>query len=1160
MARFYTYLGSTPITLEGVSKSQLTASNFQGLPDADTILNNPTTPTLPKISIDDVSIVEGNKGKSNAVFTVELSAPSDQTVTVNYATLDNTANSRRDFVAKDGTLTFAPGETSKTIAVEVKGDKKIEPTQDFFVQLDNAVNADLLDSQGVGTIVNDDSKPTNPPDPNTPLPAISIDTTSVVEGNSGKSNAVFTITLSAASEQAVTVDYSTAEGSANSRRDFIAKSGTLTFAPGETSKTIAVEVKGDTKIEKSEAFYLDLKNAVNASIADNRGDATIINDDFPPTEPPTNPPTTPSNGQVVEVNENGADVLNFNPATDKIDFGVYSVHSMIITETANGVAFTSPWNNAEQVLVGISLSDLSIENFKPIGNAHLREDVAGALAWSRGEAVIEPNTVYVRSHEVGKREVVDFNPATDDISFLYYGNRERLTIKDTAEGVEISNSATNQSLVLKDVKIADLSASNFEFHFTQVREDHLDTQLGFPVNNDQIITSEGIPIPGGEYNGPTIPHHHPDGHSPNSKPDPMPNNNPTTDPINNPTTDPINNPNNNPNQTPDYIGVDGRKDVFSFTWNWGNESTIDNFNPKEDSIDLKNFWTNYNQFKIVKDGNNTIIDLSAINNQKIILQGVTPSQLRPDNITGVAGEFPLDNNPTNPNTPVLPTLSIDDVSILEGNSGKSNATFTVELSAASDRAVTVDYATVDNTADALTDFAATNGTLIFDPGETSKTISVEVMGDTQIERTENFSVQLDNVVNAGLLDSQGVGTIRNDDRAPNTGGNSKSIVGAYYPEWAIYDRNYQVTDLPADKLTHAFYAFAKINDDGTVGVFDSWAATDKRFNGDWNTPKEFAGNFEQLLNVKAQNPNLKTLISIGGWTLSGKFSDVALTNASRETFAKSAVGFMTKYGFDGIDIDWEYPVNGGLAGNTYRPEDKHNYTLLLQELDEQLQIQEAQDNQDYLLTIASPAGFDKLENYELGAMSQYLDFFNVMAYDYHGAWENTTNHNAPLYANPNDPSSVASQYNIDYTVQSYLAEGVPADKIVLGAPAYGRTWTGVGSDSNGLFQSATGAGEGTWEPGIIDYNDLYNKVKTDSNYKVYWDDAAKVPYVYNAQTGFFSTYEDTQSLGLKLDYIKQNQLGGTFFWEASSDIRDSNNPDSLINLAATELGVVTSKV
>ena len=340
-----------------------------------------------------------------------------------------------------------------------------------------------------------------------------------------------------------------------------------------------------------------------------------------------------------------------------------------------------------------------------------------------------------------------------------------------------------------------------------------------------------------------------------------------------------------PNSGESLVGTDGVQDIFSFTWNWGNESLISNFNPSEDTIDLKNFWTDYNNFTIVEDGNNTIIDLSAINNQKIILQGVSASQLSSDNITGVAGEFPLTNNPggdpTTPTTPPLPKLSIDDVSILEGDVGNSSATFTVQLSAPSATTVTVNYGIADNTAIAGSDYIATNNILTFNPGETSQTISVTVKGDTEIEARESFYVQLSNSVNADLLDSQGVGTIINDDRAPNTGDNSQPIVGAYYPEWAIYDRDYQVTDIPADKLTHVFYAFAKIDDQGKVSVFDSYAATDKRFDGDWNTPKEFAGNFEQLLNLKEQNPNLKTLISIGGWTLSDKFSDVALTDASR---------------------------------------------------------------------------------------------------------------------------------------------------------------------------------------------------------------------------------------------------------------------------------------
>jgi chitinase len=157
----------------------------------------------------------------------------------------------------------------------------------------------------------------------------------------------------------------------------------------------------------------------------------------------------------------------------------------------------------------------------------------------------------------------------------------------------------------------------------------------------------------------------------------------------------------------------------------------------------------------------------------------------------------------------------------------------------------------------------------------------------------------------------------------------------YFAEWAIYGRNYIVSDLPATALTHINYAFAKIDDNGEVAIVDAWAATDKPFGDDtWDTP--LRGNFHALIKLKEKYPYLKTLISVGGWSLSDKFSDAALTDASRQKFAKSAVAFMKKYQFDGVDIDWEYPVSGGLPNNKYRPEDGANYVLLCKELRAQL--------------------------------------------------------------------------------------------------------------------------------------------------------------------------------------------------------------------------------
>ena len=408
----------------------------------------------------------------------------------------------------------------------------------------------------------------------------------------------------------------------------------------------------------------------------------------------------------------------------------------------------------------------------------------------------------------------------------------------------------------------------------------------------------------------------------------------------------------------------------------------------------------------------------------------------------------------------------------------------------------------------------------------------------------------------------------------NLGTNSaKKIVGGYFPEWGIYGRDFQVEDIPADKLTHLFYAFAQIDQNGKVAIYDPWAATDTTFNGKYTyeqSQAHQAGNFAELKKLKALNPNLNLMLSIGGWSLTGPFSTVASTDASRTTFAQSAVDFMVKYGFDGIDIDWEYPVGGGADINEVErlapkrlnkevknsPDDKHNYTLLLAELDEQIEIQEANKGRDYQLSIAAPAGFKNIQNLELGEISKHIDFFNLMAYDFHGSTfePNTTNHQAALFTNPNDPSEaeIAAKFNIHSAVQAYLAAGVDPQDIVLGAPLYGRAWSGASNNTNGgLFQSATGVAPGTWEDGVLDYDDLYNRLATQpQNYTRYWDNEAKVPYIYSptANGGFFSTYEDSQSIGLKTNYIKNMGLGGMFFWDISSDL-PSNNKDSLINNA-----------
>lgn len=363
------------------------------------------------------------------------------------------------------------------------------------------------------------------------------------------------------------------------------------------------------------------------------------------------------------------------------------------------------------------------------------------------------------------------------------------------------------------------------------------------------------------------------------------------------------------------------------------------------------------------------------------------------------------------------------------------------------------------------------------------------------------------------------------------------IILAYFAAWSIYGRSYNVKDIPADKLTHINYAFANIGSDGRIAIGDSWADTEKTFGSDtWDQP--LRGNFNQLIQLKKKYPHLRTLISVGGWTWSTRFSDVALTDQSRSIFAASCLEFIQKYGFDGVDLDWEYPVSGGLSGNIHRPQDKQNYVLLLKELRQQLNTVR---DKKYLLTVATGAGTERIEDMDLIGMIKYLDWINVMTYDFHGGWESKTGHNAPLYKNNDEtvediaPSFIKSKYNCDAAIQSYLSIGVPSRKILLGLPLYGRGWQGVTNQSrNGFSQSASSQlPTGTWENGVFDYDHLKKSFLPTS--KRYWDDKSKVPFLYNSSTGIWISYDDLQSIHMKNNYIKQNKLGGAFFWELSSD-------------------------
>lgn len=332
---------------------------------------------------------------------------------------------------------------------------------------------------------------------------------------------------------------------------------------------------------------------------------------------------------------------------------------------------------------------------------------------------------------------------------------------------------------------------------------------------------------------------------------------------------------------------------------------------------------------------------------------------------------------------------------------------------------------------------------------------------------------------------------------------TKSVIGYVYAQ----DRVIDPSEVDARKLTRINYAFANVKGGRVVPGFS-----------------HDAENLAMLTTLKRENPALTVVVSVGGWTWSGNFSDVALTRESRSRFIESAVQFVEKYHLDGLDVDWEYPGMIG-NGNKFRAADKQNYTLLLKELRERFNGEERRLGRHLVTSIATGASTHFLENTEMGKVQRYVDTVNVMTYDYSlPGVDKLTGHDAPLMPSAEDPKGVSA----DRTVREYLEAGVPAEKIVLGVPFYGRSWGGVSSENHGLYQKG--------EP-VHGFHFTLTDVPAllESGYVRYWDEEAAVPYLYNEESQIFVSYEDAESLEMKCRYVMEHRLGGVMFWEYFND-------------------------
>lgn len=343
----------------------------------------------------------------------------------------------------------------------------------------------------------------------------------------------------------------------------------------------------------------------------------------------------------------------------------------------------------------------------------------------------------------------------------------------------------------------------------------------------------------------------------------------------------------------------------------------------------------------------------------------------------------------------------------------------------------------------------------------------------------------------------------NADRSPE-----KPAVIAYV---GGYRGLVDVGKISPEKLTHINYAFVNLIDGRAVLTNE---ATD-------------TVNFRTLNALKDRNPDLKILISIGGWTWSGTFSDAVLTPEGRALFASTSADIVGQYDLDGVDIDWEYPGFGGLKGNIIRPEDKENYTLMFQALRHSLDSLENVTGKKYLLTTAV-GGFKKFADMtEMDKAQQYLDYINLMTYDYYP--DTLAVHHTNLYASDKYPVDNSG----DAAFRAFRAAGVPAEKLVMGIAFSSRAFelkegsqAGVGDT---VVKQVRGGGG---------FTRIKDSLENQKGFVKYWDEAARAPYLFHPADRVFITYDDEQSVKEKCLYAKENGMGGVMFWEYMADPKE----------------------
>ncbi|CAA6820253.1 MAG: Alkaline phosphatase (EC [uncultured Sulfurovum sp.] len=691
-----------------------------------TILNDDS---YPDITINDIQKDEGDSGTTDFDFTVSLSRSYPVDVTVDYLTTDGTATiADSDYQAlTTTTLTIPAGQTTATITAQVNGDTIVEPDETFNIILSNPSNASISKDTGVGTILNDDS-----------YPGITINDIQRNEGNSGTTNFTFTVSLDNAYASAVSVDYATSNGTATlADNDYIAKSGTVNFAAGETSKTVTILVNGDTKVEPNETFNVTLSNPSNASISKAIGVGTILNDDTLPT---------------LSINDTQKD--EGDSGTTDFDFTVSLSRSYPVDVTVDYLTTDDTATIADSDYQALTTTTLTI----PAG-----QTTATITAKVNGDTIVESDETF---------NIILSNPSNASIS------------KDTGVGT-ILNDDSYPGITINDIQRNEGNDGTTNFTFTVSLENayasavsvDYDTSNGTATlaDNDYNANSGTVNFAAGEtsktvtilVNGDTKVE---------------------SDETFNVT---LSNPSNasiskaigvgtilNDDTLPtlsinDIEKNEGDSDTtdFDFTVSLSRSYPVDvtvDYLTTDDTATIadSDYQALTTTTLTIPAGQTTATITAKVNGDTIVESDETfniilsnPSNASISDNTGVG---------TILNDDSYPGITINDIQLNEGDSDTTNFTFTISLENAYANAVSVDYATSDGTATlADNDYNANSGTVNFAAGETSKTVTILVNGDTKVESDETFNVTLSNPTNALIADGTGIGTILNDDSYPD---------------------------------------------------------------------------------------------------------------------------------------------------------------------------------------------------------------------------------------------------------------------------------------------------------------------------------------------------------------------------------------------------------